>query len=428
MSELMDMKIKSTVLSNGIRVLTAEMPHFETVAIGLWVRSGSRYESLHTAGINHFIEHLLFKGTKKRSSKRISEDIEGRGGYLNGFTHQEATCYYAKVPFAQHEKSFDVLSDMYQNSLFRDIDVESERKVIIEELMMDLDQPQSVVHQLMDDCMWDNHPIGRPIIGNLNVLNKITRDDIVDYYKKAYCGKNTVITFAGNISHEHSVKLVEKNFSNLPQGKRIPFRKVPDNTKITASRVLEKNINQGYMSIGFRAFGKFDERRFALNILTSVLGGNMSSLLFQTIREKHGLAYYIHSGGNLFKDTGEVVISAGIKTEQRKKAIELIQKELLKIKSRPITAKELNLAKDYITGQFLISKESTSNFMLWLGEAAVADRSNISPSESLNKINAVTREDVLEVAESVFSAGNSSVAIVADGVSNDNSKDYELKL
>ncbi|MDA3798264.1 MAG: pitrilysin family protein [Kiritimatiellae bacterium] len=418
----MNADIKSTILPNGVRVLTAEMQHFETVAMGLWARSGSRYESRAQAGINHYIEHLLFKGTKRRSSKKISEDIEGGGGYLNGFTHQEATCYYAKVPAPILNKSFDVLADMYLNSLFKNADVESERKVIIEELMMDLDQPQSLAHQLMDDCLWMDHPVGRPIIGNLKTLEKITTQNIVDYQKKTYTGKNTIITFAGKINHEQSLKLANKYFSQLDKGKKASFRKAPVDSEINPVGLLDKDINQGYISIGFKAFGKFDERRFALNVLTSILGGNMSSRLFQTVREKHGLAYYVHSGGQLLKDCGTVIVSAGIQTEQRLKALELIARELLKIKTREVTNSELKRAKDYITGQFLISKESTSNFMLWLGEAAVAGREEIKPKESLAKIEAVTKEDILGVANSVFCPMNSSVAIVANGIDDSDLK------
>jgi predicted Zn-dependent peptidase len=416
----MNADIKSTILPNGVRVLTAEMPYFESVAMGLWARSGSRYESRAQAGINHYIEHLLFKGTKRRSSKKISEDIEGRGGALNGFTHQEATCYYSKVPAPILGKSFDVLADMYLNSTFNDVDVESERRVIVEELMMDLDQPQSLAHQLMDDCLWMDHPVGRPIIGNLKSLENITQKDIINYQKKVYTGKNTVVTFAGRIKHEQSLKLVDKYFSQLDSGRKTSFRKSPSSgVDIKPVGLLDKDINQGYMSIGFKAFGKFDERRFALNVLTSILGGNMSSRLFQTVREKHGLAYYVHSGGQLLKDCGTVIVSAGIKTEQRFKALDLIGKELTKIKTKPVTTAELRRAKDFISGQFLINKESTSSFMLWLGEGAIAGREDINPKEALAKIEAVTKDDILSVAQAVFASNNSSVAIVANGVNDE---------
>jgi len=422
----MNADIKSTVLPNGVRVLTAEMPHFESVAMGLWARSGSRYESRAQAGINHYIEHLLFKGTKRRNSKKISEDIEGRGGYLNGFTHQEAICYYSKVPAPILKKGFDVLADMYLNSLFKKSDVEGERKVIVEELMMDLDQPQSLAQQLMDDCLWMDHPVGRPIIGNLKSLAKITQQNIVDYQKKVYAGKNTIVTFAGKIKHEESLKLVEKYFSQLEAGRKSPLKKAPaEDAVIQPVGLMDKDINQGYMSIGFKTFGKYDERRFALNVLTSILGGNMSSRLFQTVREKHGLAYYVHAGGQLFKDCGTVVVSAGIQTEQRLKALDLIGKELSKIKTTQVSNSELRRAKDFIAGQFLISKESTSSFMLWLGEAAIAGREEINPKESLAKIEAVTKDDVLNVAKSIFRPNNSSVAIVAKGINDEDSSRIE---
>jgi len=418
----MNADIKSTVLPNGVRVLTAEMPYFESVSMGLWARSGSRYESRAQAGINHYIEHLLFKGTKRRNSKKISEDIEGRGGYLNGFTHQEATCYYSKVPAPILKKGFDVLADMYLNSLFKKSDVESERKVIVEELMMDLDQPQNLAQQLMDDCLWMDHPVGRPIIGNFKSLETITQQNIIDYQQKVYSGKNTIVTFAGKIRHEESLKLVDKYFSQLDSGRKLSFKKASaEDSIIKPVGLMDKDINQGYMSIGFKAFGKFDERRFALNVLTSILGGNMSSRLFQTVREKHGLAYYVHSGGQLFKDCGGVIVSAGIQTEKRLKALDLIGKELLKITTKPVTTSELRRAKDYITGQFLINKESTSSFMLWLGEAAIAGRDEINPKEVLAKIEVVSKDDVINVAKSVFKPNNSSIAIVAKGV-NDKDK------
>jgi len=322
-----------------------------------------------------------------------------------------------------YHRVVDVLADMYLNSLFRKIDVEGERKVIVEELMMDLDQPQSLAQQLMDDCLWMGHPVGRPIIGNLQSLEKITQQHIVDYQKKVYTGKNTVVTFAGKIKHQESLKLVEKYFSHLDAGRKLPLKKAPrEDSLIEPVGLIDKDINQGYMSIGFKSFGKHDERRFALNVLTSILGGNMSSRLFQTVREKHGLAYYVHSGGQLFRDCGAVIVSAGIQTEQRLKALDLIGKELLKIKTVTVSNSELRRAKDFIIGQFLIGKESTSSFMLWLGEAAIAGREEINPEETLSKIESVSKDDVINVAKTIFRSNNSSVAIVAKGIDDSDSK------
>jgi predicted Zn-dependent peptidase len=405
--------VRVSELSNGVRVVTSSVPTVESVTFGIWVGVGARYEPKRLAGISHFIEHLLFKGTKKRSAKDISEAIEGRGGYLNAFTQEESTCYYARVGFDWLEGSLEVLADMYRNSNLAQSEIDKERGVIIEEIMMYKDQPQHVVHEMLGGAMWSGHPLGIPIIGYPETLRKMNRADIVNFRAKRYVPGNTVFAFAGRVDHDECVKKV---VSLGGRGKKKPL---PTCRPFTAKNrphlvtLAQKSIEQTQLALGFRTFGRTDNRRFALRVLSAVLGENMSSRLFQVVREKHGLAYSVHSGCYLYEDTGACVITAGLDRTKHEKALQLIVKELVRLKTKPVGAKELRRAKDYMIGQTRLGLESMTSQMMWLGENVLTHGKFISPADVVSRIDKVTAEDVTKIACSVFTARKASLSAVS---------------
>ncbi len=412
--------VKVTELSNGIRVATSSVPTVESVTFGIWVGVGARYEPKRIAGISHFIEHLLFKGTKNRSARDISEAIEGRGGYLNAFTQEESTCYYARVGFDWLEGSLDVLADMYKNSKLAQSDIDRERGVIIEEIMMYKDQPQHVVHEMLGSALWAGHPLGIPIIGYPKTLKNMNRSDIVKFKQSRYVPGNTIFSFAGRVDHDRCVDMVSRLGG---RGKKMPVLSCRPFTSRKSPRTVilaNKSIEQTQLALGFRTFGKRDRRRYALRVLSAVLGENMSSRLFQVVREKHGLAYSVHSGCYLYEDTGACIITAGLDRKQHAKALRLIVKELARLKNRPVGKSEMKRAKDYLIGQTRLGLESMTSQMLWLGENVLTHGKFVSPSDVVESINKVTSEDVMKLANTLFTVRNACLSAVSPELSEEN--------
>ncbi len=404
-----------TVLANGIRVATANMPNVESVAMGVWVGVGGRYEDKRISGVSHFIEHLLFKGTKTRSAKDISQAIEGRGGYFNAFTQEESTCYYARIS-AEHIKStFAILADMYLNPKFAAADINKERGVIIEEIMMYKDQPQHLVQEILGELLWQDHALGRPLIGTTDTVGKVSRAEILKFKDTKYVAENTIVVFAGKVDHEECVKLVERTLGRVRKTRGPVYPVVTKQTHQKDVRVLAKDIEQTHIALGIRLFGRHDKRRYPLKLLSIILGENMSSRLFQVVREKHGLAYSIHSSTQLFDETGVLDIQAGVDCDRLGRAVELILSELAKTKEKPVDAQELRRAKDYAIGQLRIGLESTSNQMMWVGENLMSYGRFIQPSEVVRKIEAVSEKDIHRVAGEVLHAKALSVAMVTPG-------------
>ena len=404
-----------TVLANGIRVATANMPSVESVAMGVWVGVGGRYEDKRVSGVSHFIEHLLFKGTKTRSAKDISQAIEGRGGYFNAFTQEESTCYYARIS-AEHLKStFAILADMYLNPKFAAADINKERGVIIEEIMMYKDQPQHLVQEILGELLWQDHALGRPLIGTTDTVGKVSRAEILKFKDTKYVAENTIVVFAGKVDHEECVELVERTLGRVYKIRKSVYPDVTKQTRQKDVRVLAKDIEQTHVALGIRLFGRHDKRRYPLKLLSIILGENMSSRLFQVVREKHGLAYSIHSSTQLFDETGVLDIQAGVDCDRLGRAVELILSELAKTKEKPVDAQELRRAKDYAIGQLRIGLESTSNQMMWVGENLMSYGRFIQPSEVVRKIEAVSEKDIHRVAGEVLHAKALSVAMVTPG-------------
>lgn len=408
----MKLNYRETVLANSIRVASSLMPQVDSVAAGIWVGVGGRYESKELSGASHFIEHLLFKGTKTKSARQISEAIEGRGGYLNAFTQEESTCYYARIGAKHSYEMMSILADMYLHPRFAPDDINRERGVIIEEIMMYRDQPQHVVSEKLVQMLWDGHALGRPLTGTPENIKRMTREDILHFKDSKYKAKNTVIALAGKVDHDKCVKHLETLFGKVEPGPLPNFHPVKKQTAQEHLAVLQKDIEQTHLAMGFRLFGRHDNRRFILKLMSVILGENMSSRLFQIVREKNGLAYSISSGAHLFDDTGLFEISAGLDRKRSVKAFNLIINELLRLRETPVSPKALRQAKDYAIGQLSISLESTSNQMMWIGDNITNFDRVYQPDEVISKLEAVTAKQILELAQKILRKTNLSVAFV----------------
>lgn len=402
-----------TQLPNGLRVATAEMPQMESVSVGIWIGVGGRCEPARLSGVSHFIEHLLFKGTRRRTARQISQAVEGIGGYLNAFTGEEATCYYAKAGHRHLATLLDVLADMYRHPKFARADIAKERHVIKEELLMYRDQPDHYVQELLTETLWPDQPLGRSLTGTPATLDALDRRALLDYKQRRYTARHTVVAVAGRCRHDDIVRRVEGLLGLTGHGCGAGFAPVRETQRRPQLRWLEKKVEQTHLALGIRAYSRHDEHRYALKLLSVLLGENMSSRLFQVIREKHGLAYSIHSETAFLADTGALVISAGLETKRFEQAVELILREVGKLAQQPPTVKELRQTKDYVIGQMRLGLENTNNRMIWLGEHLLAYGVVQSPDEIEMKIEAVTADNLQAVAAGLFRDHRLNAAVIA---------------
>jgi predicted Zn-dependent peptidase len=404
---------KVTRLDNGLTVATAEMPHMASVSVGIWVGTGSRYEPAEVNGVCHFIEHLLFKGTKKRSAKEISQSVEGIGGYLNAFTSEEMTCFHSRACANHFDELLDVLADMFLNSNFAVADIAKERDVIKEEVAMYLDQPQHHVQEILNAALWPNQPLGRSITGTNKSLDAIHREQLTDYLARHYVTGSTVIAAAGKLKHERVVKAVKRYARHFKTGNPAPLAPATNGQTKPRIHLRTRKIEQTQIAIGIRGCSRHDPRRHALRLLNTILGENMSSRLFQIIREDRGLAYSIYSAPSFFQDTGDLVISAGLDTANVRRTVELILMELRRCTESLPSAAELRRARDYLTGQIDLSLESTDNQMNWIGENLLGYGKIISPAEAKRRLRKVTATEVRAVARAIFRPEQLNVAMIS---------------
>lgn len=402
-----------TQLDNGLRVVTATMPHMNSVSLGLWVGTGGRYEAPELNGAAHFIEHMLFKGTKQRNAREISQAVEGVGGYLNAFTGEESTCFYAKAGSDRFDTLLDVLADMFLESKFDPVELNKERNVIKEEVAMYLDQPQQQVQELLNETLWPDQALGRPLTGTLQTLDGLTRDRLRAFQRQHYVTHSTVIAAAGNITHEQVVKAVKKLVKRFPNGKRPTYTPVINEQTKPRVRLFTKETEQTQLALAFRSCSRHDEQRFALRLLNTILGENMSSRLFQVVREDQGLAYSIYSSQSYFDDTGAFTISAGLDTGKVNKALKIILKELKQISETKVPAVELRRARDYVIGQMDLSLEGTENQMTWVGEQLLGYDRIMPVTEAKQRLTAVTATDIRRVAKSFFQPERLNLALVS---------------
>jgi predicted Zn-dependent peptidase len=401
-----------TRLPNGVRIASVEMPHMRSVTVGVWAGVGGRHERAEESGISHFVEHLLFKGTRRRNTREITAAVEGVGGYLNAFTTEDHTCYYAKAGLRHFERLCDVLGDMYLNSVFPKPEIDREREVIREEILMYRDQPAQHVQELLTSTLWPSHPLGRPLTGTVETVSRIGRPQISAFHERNYNGGGTVVTVAGSVSHSDAVAALEPEVGRLPGGRRPRFQSSPAPPRRTAVKLHTHDTEQTHLAMGFHTWGRKDDRRFALKLLSVLLGENMSSRLFQKLRERNAYCYSISSGMVTLEDTGAFHISAGLDPGKLEPAIRLILREVQAIAERGPNKAELKMARDYTIGQTLMGLESTTNQILWMGESLHGYGRVLCPVEVEQRILAVTPEEVLAVAADCLRRGRLGIAVV----------------
>ncbi len=400
-------------LENGLTVATAEMPHMRSVSVGLWLGIGARYEPAPLSGVCHFIEHLLFKGTEKRSAKEISQAVEGIGGYLNAFTSEETTCYHARACAERFEELLDVLMDMAHDSKFRPADIAKEREVIKEEMAMYLDEPQHQVQELLNATMWPGQPLGRSITGTNRTLDAMARPHLVGYLQSNYVAATTLVVAAGNLKHRHAVRATARYAHRFRTGAPAQFAPARNAQQAPRVRLLTKRTEQTQIALGIRTCSRHDRRRYALRLLSTVLGENMSSRLFQVIREDRALAYSIYSSPSFFHDTGDLVISAGLDTDNLPKTLRLVMRELGRLINSAPAAAELRRARDYVIGQIDLSLESTDSQMNWLAEQLLGYGRVYQPAAIKRRLGEVTPGEIRAVAGDFFRPERLNLALVS---------------
>ena len=402
-----------TQLPTGLRVATAEMPHMLSVSVGIWVGVGSRYEPASLNGACHFIEHLLFKGTRRRSAKEISQAVEGIGGYLNAFTSEEATCFHARAGSARFHELLDVLMDMLLNSRFDPVELTKEREVIKEEMAMYLDEPQHQVQELLNATLWPDQPLGRSITGTTQTLDAMSRDHLLGFLHDHYVGRATLIVAAGKIHHSQALRAVQRCVSRVSSAPRRACVLARTNQSAPRLRLITKNTEQTQIALGIRTCSRHDHRRYALRLLNTILGENMSSRLFQIVREDRGLAYSIYSTPSFFSDTGDLVISAGLDTDNLAKTLRLVLRELRRLAEKPVGAGELRRARDYVFGQIDLGQESTDNQMNWIGEQLLGYGKVYSPNDIKRRLARVTASEIRAAARDFFRPEHLNLALVS---------------
>jgi predicted Zn-dependent peptidase len=404
---------KVTRLENGLAVATAEMPHMASVSVGIWVGVGGRFEPAEVSGVSHFIEHLLFKGTRRRSAREISQAVEGIGGYLNAFTSEEHTCFYAKAGHNHFQQLWEVLADMFLNSTFDPVEIAKEREVIKEELAMYIDQPHQYVQELLNGLMWPNQPLGRSITGTKKTLDAIGREQLLDYLRTNYVAPATLVAVGGCVTHAEAVKAVKKSFKKFTQGQRPRYAPATISQTRSAVHLHTRKTEQTQAALGIRACSRHDEWRFALRLLNVILGENMSSRLFQTVREEHGLAYSIYSGNSFFDDAGDLVISAGLDLDNLEKALKIIVREIKRLTIDLAPPAELRRARDYLIGQMDLSLENSENQMMWAGEQWLGYGKIVKPDEFKKRLSEVNPTAIRAAARRFFRPDRFNLALVS---------------
>jgi predicted Zn-dependent peptidase len=404
---------KVTRLENGLAVATAEMPHMASVSVGIWVGVGGRYEPAAINGVSHFIEHLLFKGTRRRSAREISQAVEGIGGYLNAFTSEEHTCFYAKAGHNHFQQLWEVLADMFLNSTFDPVEIGKERDVIKEELAMYIDQPQQYVQELLNALMWPDQPLGRSITGTEKTLDAIGREQLLEYQRTNYVAPATLVSVGGRIAHAEAVRAVRRSVRKFAQGQRPRYAPATITQTRPAIHLHTRKTEQTQAALGIRACSRHDEWRFALRLLNVILGENMSSRLFQSVREEHGLAYSIYSGNSFFDDAGDIVISAGLDLDNLEKALKIIVREMKRLASDLAPSAELRRARDYLTGQMDLSLENSENQMMWAGEQWLGYGKILKPDEFKKRLGEVNPAAVRAAARRFFRPDRFNLALVS---------------
>jgi predicted Zn-dependent peptidase len=398
------------VLDTGLRLITESMPHVRSVSIGVWLMRGSRHETDEQSGIAHFVEHMLFKGTATRSAEDIAQAIDSIGGQLDAFTAKEYASYYIKVLDEHLPLAVDLLSDIVMNPSFEEDELEREKKVILEEIKMVEDTPDDLVHELFTQHFWEGHPLGRPILGTKETVESFTPDVLREYFRSAYAAPNLIVSAAGNIEHGHVRELVDRMFQNLPRSAAGYSDAVP--RVVPQVVVRSKELEQSHLCLGTGSYPQNHDDRYVSYIMNTVLGGSMSSRLFQNVREKRGLAYAVFSGLSAYRDTGNITIYAGCANEAISEVVDLCVDELRTMKNTLVPDAELRRAKDHLKGSLMLSLENTASRMSHLARQEIYFDRHFGLDETLAGVERVSSADVQRVACDLFANGSLAATVL----------------
>lgn len=409
--------IRRTTLPNGLTILTEKMGHIRSVAMGVWIRTGSRHETPEINGISHFVEHMVFKGTKSRSAQLIAREVDAIGGNLDAFTGKETVCFNIKVLDEHVPVALDILSDLVLNPVFSSDEISRERGVILEEIKMDEDNPDYLVHEIFTQNFWKDHPLGRPILGTRETVRRFERDTLFDFYGQRFHGSNMIFSAAGNIDHDSFVEQVTRRFESLPAGTPVTAQAPPR----TAARIILRNkkaLEQVQLCLGVPAPPIADETRYATLVLNTILGGGMSSRLFQTVREERGLAYSIYSDLNPYRDTGSLCVYAGTSADRAVQVVQLVMEQFRRLKTEPLPSDELRRAKDQLKGNLLLSLESSMSRMSNLARQQMYFDHFFGMQEILDRVESITEDQVMAMANQLFQPELVAVTLLGrlDGV------------
>ncbi|MCK4728796.1 MAG: insulinase family protein [Desulfobacterales bacterium] len=392
--------LNKTVENNGIRIVTKQVPHARSVAMGVWVNVGARDEKSEEGGLSHVIEHMIFKGTERRTALEIAKEFDAIGGQCNAFTSKENTCYHAKVMDAYLNTMVDLLTDIFLNSVFDAREVERERQVVLQEIRMLEDSPDEYVHVLLAQSVWGNHPLGRSILGDPETVAGFDSATVKEYFSRLYQPERIVIAAAGNLEHESFAELTARSFEVVQKANSFPERIVPDMNRVI--NVHPKDLEQVHVCLSAKGVHATDPRRYACAVLNTILGGNMSSRLFQEIRERRGLAYAVYSFLSLYSDTGTWGAYVGVDNSNTEQVIEVIAREMKRAKDEPVDSSELTNAKQYLKGGLYLGAESTDNQMTRIAQNEIIFGRFVPLKDVEDKVEEVTGEQILEVAQDIF--------------------------
>ncbi|MCX6345665.1 MAG: pitrilysin family protein [Armatimonadetes bacterium] len=402
--------VNKTILANGIRILSERVLYVDSVSVGIWAQAGSRDETDERMGMSHFLEHMMFKGTAKRSARKIADDMDSLGGHLNAFTDKEFTCYYAKVLKEHLPAALDIISDMVLNSVFDPIEIEREKNVVIEEINRHIDTPEDHVHDLLAETLWKGHRLGNSVIGSSEVIQSVTQESFISYVQEFYRPDALVISGAGNVEHKDFVDMVASAFGRL-EGKRPPRIPIDAKAQLT-TKLVDKITEQVHFVLGTDGFAQDRKEKYALAAIDSVLGGGMSSRLFQEIRENRGLAYAIGSYSASYQEAGMFAVYGGTSVQNIKYVLELTQAECQKIQKESVTDAELERAKNQIRGALVLGQESMSNRMSRLAKSELYFGRIVRLDDIIDAITNVSRDDVANVASQLFKDSKFAVAAI----------------
>jgi predicted Zn-dependent peptidase len=410
------MTVRRAVHASGLRIVTEEVPSVRSAAVGIWVNVGSRDETPATAGASHFLEHLLFKGTTSRTALEISSSIESVGGEMNAFTSKEYTCFYARVIDTDLPMAINVVSDLITSSIVTALDVDAERKVVLEEIAMRDDDPSDLVHDLFSDTYYGDTPIGRPILGTVESIRGMSRGTVFNYYKKKYLPQDLVVAVAGNIKHKRVVAMVEEalsrdNFLDALAAPVIRPNTTVKNTRQQSVGLMYKKSEQAHMFYGMQGVARADDRRFAMGVLSAALGGGMSSRLFQEIREKRGLAYSVYAYAQQFAGSGVLGFYAGCNPAKAIEVVQIIQSVLTDVAENGMTHEEIERAKGAVRGSLVLSQEDTGSRMSRIGKNEIVYGQVMDFDDILKAISRVSAEDIHSIA-SEFLVKTPTLALV----------------